>query len=214
MSHDKGKGSSSQASANSVNNISVINRQLNVRPFQINENRTETASNWEKWLQNIEKQFRYFGINDPETKKDGLIIYGGQIIADLEDTLLELTGKEAGQDAYGQIVKKLNRYFLPKKNKDFAIFQFGNLQQNNGEPLSYSRYYIRIRETAKKCSFSNENEAIRDHIIKTMRNNVVRIKAIRKNRTLGQILEAAELDDETRAQAREMEKKVQSDETI
>ena len=165
MSHDKGKGSSSQASAN-VNNISVINRQLNVRPFQINENRTETASNWEKWPQNIERQFRYFGINDSETKTDGLIIYGGQITADLEDTLLDLTGEEAGQDAYAQIVNKLNKYFLPKKNKDFTRFQFGNLQQNNGEPLS--RYYIRIREIAKKCSFSNENEAIRDHIIKTM----------------------------------------------
>ena len=77
MNHDKDKkGSSSQTSA-SVNNISVINRQLNVRPFQINENRTETASNWEKWLQNIERQLRYFGINDPEMKKDGLIIYGG-----------------------------------------------------------------------------------------------------------------------------------------
>ena len=135
----------------------------------------------------------------------GLIIYGGQIIADLEDTLLDLTGDEAGQDTYAQIV---NKHFLPRKNKDFARFQIGNLKQNNGESLS--RYYTHIREIAKKCSFSNESEAIRDHVI----NNVVRIKAIRKNWTLDQILEETELDDETRAQAKEMEKKVQSDETI
>ena len=57
-------------------------------------------------------------------------------------------------------------------------------------------------------------EATRDHIIKTMTNNVVGIKAIRKNWTLDQILEEAELDDEIRAQAKEMEKKIQSDETI
>ena len=190
----------------------MINCQLNVRPFQINENRTETASNWEKWLQNIERQFRYFGINDPEMKKDGLIIYGGQIIADLEETLLNITGEEAGQDAYAQLVNKLNKHFLPKKNKDFARFQFGNLKQSNGESLS--RYYTRIREIAKKCSFSNESEAIRDHVIKTMTNNAVRIKAIRNNWTLDQILEEAEVDDETRAQAKEMEKKVHSDETI
>jgi hypothetical protein len=129
-------------------------------------------------------------------KKDGLIIYGGQIIADLEDTLLDATGDEAGEDAYAQLIIKLNKHFLPKKNKDFARVQFGNLKQNHGESLV--RYYTRIREIAKKCSFSNESEAIRDHLIKTMTNNVVRIKAIRKNWTLNQILEEAELDEETR----------------
>jgi hypothetical protein len=73
-------------------------------------------------------------------KKDGLIIYGGQIIADLEDTLLDATGNEAGEDAYAQLIIKLNKHFLPKKNKDFARFQFGNLKQNHGESLV--RYYI------------------------------------------------------------------------
>ena len=212
MSHKKGKeGSSSETNAN-VNNISVTNRQLNVRPFQINENRNETASDWEKWLRNIERQSRYFGINDPEMKKDGLIIYGGQIIADLEDTLLDLTGEEAGEDAYAQLINKLNKHFLPKKNKDFARFQFGNLKQSHDESLS--RYYTRIREIARKCDFSNESEAIRDHLIKTMTNNVIRIKAMRKNWTVDEILEEAELDEETRAQAKEMEKKVHSDETV
>ncbi len=212
MSHDKEKKGSSSGTNASANNISVTNRQLNVRPFQINENRTETASAWEKWLQNIERQFRYFGITEPEMKKDGLIIYGGQTIADLEDTLLDLTGDEAGEDEYSQLVKKLNKHFLPKKNKDFARFQFGNLKQNHGESLI--RYYTRIREIAKKCNFSNESEAIRDHLIKTMTNNVLRIKAIRKNWTLDQILEEAELDEETRIQAKEMEMKVNSEETI
>ena len=119
--------------------------------------------------------------------------------------------EEAGQDAYAQLVNKLNKHFPPKKNKDFARFQFGNLKQNDGESLS--RFYTRFREIAKKFSFSNESEAIRDHVIKTMTNNVVRIKAIRNNWTLDQILEEAELDDETRAQSKEMEKKVHSDET-
>ena len=208
MSHKKDKeGSSSKTNAN-VNNISMTNRQLNVRPFQINENRNETATDWEKWLRNIERQFCYFGMNDPEMKKDGLIIYSGQIIADLEDKLLDLTGEEASEDAYAQLI---NKHFLPKKNKDFARFQFGNLKQSHDESLS--RYYTRIREIARKCDFSNESEAIRDHLIKTMTNNVIRIKAMRKNWTVDEILEA-ELDEETRAQAKEMEKKVHSDETV
>ena len=208
MSHDKEKNSSSSRMNASANNISMTNHQLNVRPFQINENRTETASAWEKWLQNIERQFCYFRITEPEMKKDGLIIYSGQTIADLEHTLLDL----AGDDEYSQLVKKLKKHFLPKKNKDFARFQFGNLKQNHGESLV--RYYTRIREIAKKCNFSNESEGIRDHLIKTMANNVLHIKAIHKNWTLDQILEEAELDEETQIQAKEMEMKVNSEETI
>ena len=154
------------------------------------------------------------GRNGYGTSKDCFATLGSQtqIIADLEDTLIDATGDEAGEDAYAQLIIKLNKHFLPKKNKDFARFQFGNLKQNHGESLV--RYYTGIREIAKKCSFSNESEAIPDHLIKTMTNNVVRIKAIRKNWTLDQVLEEAELDEETRTQAKEMEKKVNSDETI
>ena len=47
-----------------------------------------------------------------------------------------------------------------------------------------------------------------------MTNNVIRIKAMRKNWTVDEILEEAELDEETQAQAKEMEKKVHSDETV
>ena len=151
MSHDKEKKGSSSETSVSVNNINVINRQLNVRPFQ-------KLLRIGRWLQNIERQFRYFGINNPEMKKDGLIIYSSQIIADLEYTLLDLTGEEASQDAYAQLINKFNKHFLQKKNKDFARFQFGNLKQNNGESLS--RHYIRIREIAKKCSFSKLFETI------------------------------------------------------
>ncbi|CAB4023899.1 Hypothetical predicted protein [Paramuricea clavata] len=121
----------------------------------------------------------------PSDEERLLIIFGGQIIADLEDTLLDATDNEAGEDAhidaYAHIIIKLNKHFLPKKNKDFARFQFGNLKKNDGESLV--RYYTRIREIAKKCSFSNDSGAIRDHLIKTMMNNVVCIKAIRKNWT-------------------------------
>ena len=155
---DKQPGSSK--SANVSTNISVINRQLNVRPFQTTQNRTETATRWEKWLKDIERQFRYFGITEPETKKDGLMIYGGQIKADLEDSLPDLTGDEAGQDVYAQLINKLNKHFLLKKNKDLARFQFGNLNQNDRETLAH--YYTRIKEIARKCGFSSETEVFKN----------------------------------------------------
>ena len=75
-------------------------------------------------------------------------------------------------------------------------------------------YYTRIKEIARKFGFSNETEVIRDHLIKTMKNNVLRIKTIRKNWTLDQILEEAELNEETRIQAMEIENKLESTEII
>ena len=33
-----------------------------------------------------------------------------------------------------------------------------------------AQYYSRIRDIAKKCEFTNEDEAVRDYLIKTMMN--------------------------------------------
>ena len=68
-------------------NITVTNRQLNITPFVIYRDPTNTANRWAKWKKDIERQFRFFGIGDSQLKKDGLIIYGGRDIADLEDSL-------------------------------------------------------------------------------------------------------------------------------
>jgi hypothetical protein len=71
----------------------------------------------------------------------------------------------------------INNSSLPRKNKDYARFQFGNLSQQTYENMA--QYYTRIRETAKKCEFANEDEAVRDHLIMTMTNNRLRAKTIR-----------------------------------
>jgi hypothetical protein len=176
----------------------IVNRQLNVRPFITSSDVNETAVRWAKWKKDIERQFRFFGLADPSLKRDGLIIYGGQCIADLEDYLPDLTPEE-NEDTYAQLIRKLDKHFLPRKNKDYARFQFGNLSQQTYENMD--QYYTRIRETAKKCEFANEDEAVRDHLIKTMTNNRLRAKTIRNNWTLTQILDEAAIDEESTAQA-------------
>ena len=103
-------------------NITIVNRQLNVKPFHATRDLTDTASWWDKWKKDIERQFRFFGITDPDLKKDGLIIYGGQDIADLEDSLPDPPTQE-DDDAYQQLTQKLDRHFLSRKNKDYARFQ-------------------------------------------------------------------------------------------
>ena len=79
-----------------------------------------------------------------------------------------------------QLIMKLDQHFLPKKNKDYARFKLGNLVQQDDEPMV--TYYSRIREIAKKCNYADENDAIRDYLIKTMRNNIITVtKKNKKN---------------------------------
>ena len=99
---------------------------------------------------------------------------------------------------------------LPKKNIDYARFQVGNLRQEEDESLA--KYFARVREIAKKCEYHDENDAIRDHLIKTMRNRRIRVKAIRQGWTLQKILDEAPIDKETNQQATEMETKISHDE--
>ena len=148
----------SSASNPAQQNITVVNRQLNIRPFTISNDVNDTAVRWAKWKKDIERQFRFFGLTDPEVKKDGLIIYGGSQIADLEDSLPDLPVQNEGADVYSHFLRKLDRNFLPRKNKDYARFQFGNLKQEIEE--SMAKYYARLREIAKKCEFTNEDDAI------------------------------------------------------
>ncbi|XP_068670900.1 uncharacterized protein [Montipora foliosa] len=196
-------------------NITVTNRQHKlcnyITPFAIDRDPTNTANRWDKWKKDIERQFRFFGIHDPEVKKDGLIIYGGHDIADLEDSLPDVENKDPPADEYTKFIRKLDKHFLPKKNKDYARFQLGNLQQAEDESLA--KYFDRVREIAKKCEYHDENDAIRDHLIKTvMRNKRIRVKAIRQGWTLQEILDEAAIDEETNQQATEMEKKISQEE--
>ncbi|KAL9972245.1 hypothetical protein ACROYT_G018516 [Oculina patagonica] len=190
----------------SPHSITVVNRQLNIRPFTISNDANDTAVRWAKWKKDIERQFRFFGLTDPELKKDGLIIYGGPQIADLEESLPELPPQEA-DDAYSLLIRKLDKNFLPRKNKDYARFKFGNLSQEAGENMA--KYYARLREIATKCEFSDEDDAIRDHLIKTMNNKRIRVKTIRNNWTLAQILDEAAVEEESTAQANEIDEKLQ-----
>ena len=146
----------------SHSNTLVTNRHLNITPFVIDRDPTNTANRWDKWKKDIERQFRLFGIYDTELKKDGLIIYGGRDIADLEDSLPDVETTDPLANDYTKFIRKLDKHFRPKKNKDYARFQLGNLQQEEEESLA--KYFARVWEIAKKCEYHDENDVIRDFL--------------------------------------------------
>lgn len=102
--------------------------------------------------------------------------------ADLEDSLPDVETTHLPADDYTKFIQKLDKYFLPKKNKDYARFQLGNLQQQ--EDLSLAKYFAQVQEIAMKYEYHDENDAIPDHLIKTTRNGRIRVIAILQGWTL------------------------------
>ena len=64
-------------------------RNLRALPFRPSEDQLSTGKAWEEWLEDIEREFRYFRISSPADRKDAMIIYGGKEIARLEKSLSE-----------------------------------------------------------------------------------------------------------------------------
>ena len=84
------------------------------------------------------------------------------VIPPISKTLPNVEGTDPSTDKYVKSIWKLDKHFLPKKNKDYARFQLGNLQQ--GEDESLTKYFARVREIAKKCEYHEEIDAIQDPI--------------------------------------------------
>ena len=49
-----------------------VHRNLTIKPF------LKQSNSRHDWKKDIERQFRFYGIQDPIAKKDGLLIYGGE----------------------------------------------------------------------------------------------------------------------------------------
>ena len=199
----------STASASGVTTNLIIHRNLNIKPFIKQADANDTAVRWQRYKKDIERQFRFFGITDPETKKDGLLIYGGEDLTDVDEALPDPSDQD-GDDAYSTLIRKLDNHFMPKKNKDFARFQLSEMKQQSNERLA--DYYAKVRDIARKCDYGTyEDDAIRDHLIRTMHNDKIRSKAIRDSLTLDRILSEAALDEQTTEQAGAISKKLDSE---
>jgi hypothetical protein len=110
------------------NTVVTETRNLRTLPFVQNEDLLSTGKQWEEWIEEIEREFRYFRITEPIDKKDALLIYGG-------NEIVRLNKNERAEelDEYAVLKNKLDKYFLPKKNKHHARYTFLRMKQERGE---------------------------------------------------------------------------------
>ena len=171
------------------NTVTVITESRNLRalPFRLSEDQLTVGKDWENWLEEIEREFRYFKITSALDKKDAIIIYGGQEIARLERSLSDPENPQCELDVYKKLRKKLNDYFIPKKNTQYSRYMF--LKMHPGREETTVAYTTRLREKAHDCNFgSNYDERILEHLIQTIENSVLIQKCISKVWTLQDFL--------------------------
>ena len=158
-----------------------------------NDYQISMGKTWEEWLEGIEREFRYFNINDPMNKKDAMIIFGGRELACLEKSLPNRT--DEGMNDYDQLRSKLNAYFTPKHNKHYARYQFLSMRTTASETTA--SYAARLREKANQCDFGEILEdRILEHIIPTIDNQTLIQKCINKGWNLNQfVLKASQMED-------------------
>ena len=172
--------------------VTTETRNLRALPFLPTEDQLSTGKAWEEWLEDIEREFRYFRISNPADRKDAMIIYGGKELARLEKSLPDPVGD---LNEYEKLRMKLNDYFSPKRNKHYARYMFLKMRPLAGETTV--AYATRLREKAYDCEFgATFDDRILEHLIQTIENQQLIQKCISKSWQLSQfLLEAGQIED-------------------
>ena len=126
----------------------VTSRKLHILPFIAEANCLSAGRAWKEWIEELERQFRFFRINLPSDKKDALLIYGGRELVRLEKILPD---SNESFDGYETLKKKLNNYYLPKRNIYYERYVLLKMRPKHGE--SIRSYVMRLREQANECGF-------------------------------------------------------------
>ena len=166
-------------------------RNLLIQPFKPTD-RLSVGKAWREWLEEIEIEFRYYRINTPTDKKDALLIFGGRELRRLDKYLPDLADN---LDEYQRTRKKLNDYYLPRRNIYFERYLFLKMRPTPGERTV--AYGTRLREKASECDFGDSCEdRILEHLIQTVDNQTLILKCIRREWTLVEFLKrAGEMED-------------------
>lgn len=149
-----------------------------VSPFMMSDSdRTNTSARWKKWLDTFDMFIQASGITDEGQKKSLLLYCVGQDVRDIFDTLPELTIIEAETD-YNKTIRKLNGYFLPKRNTVFEAHCFFETDMREGETMDM--FVTRLRQAARYCDFDSYSveKAIRDQAIRKCKNAKLQAKLL------------------------------------
>ena len=168
-------------------------RNLRIKPFTVEEDHIAMGEKWEEWLDELERELRFFRISDAEDKKDAMLIYGGVEVRRLDKSLQD----PSEGDLYAKLKGKLT-----KKKAHYARYLFLKTRPQAGESTISDA--ARLREKAMSCDFHDCDERILEQIIQTTDNAELVRKALHKKWTLKQTLAEMQLLENTPEQVKAM----------
>ena len=133
---------------------------LPLQPFDPFSDPPSLSQRFKQWKRHFETYFIDFNVANDAQKKALLLYQAG---AATQDTFESLPVAEAEPDDYETAVVKLDRYFAPQKNFDFAVFQFRQAKQNGEEAIDQCT--TRLRKLAVNCEFDNLEKELKAAII-------------------------------------------------
>ena len=179
-----------------------VGKSLKIEPFKIPENPLEIGRAWKEWIEDFEDETSYFEITEIKDRVSALKIYGGKEIKKLARNLPDTT-PVVGDDDYKKLKRKLDNYFLPKKNKHHGRFTFSKQRPIEGE--SVVTYAARLREKSKDCEFGEQtDDRILEHLIQTIKDNELVKRSIQKKWNLDKFLEEASQREDINQQVKDM----------
>ena len=131
--------------------------------------------------------------------------FGGEFFRKIHNNLPDTSSG----DVFVMAKTKLTKYFSPKRNIDYLIYQFREIVQ--GDNGTFLTFFNRLRKVAKHCEFPDMDKKVKRQIIQKTSNRKVRQKALEKELTYDEILNIGLADETAKRQAREMEKAIGND---
>ena len=172
--------------------------------FSLSEGNLNLGPRWAKWLSLFNRLMVAMEIADPPRKQALLLHYAGPEIDEIYDTLpIEAAAAGSPIDTYESTANALTRYFTPKTNAAFEIYNFRQAKQEATETID--AFVTRLRKLAKTCNFSNTDGEVTNQIIFACHSQSLRRRALRDDLSLDKLVAAARALELSETQAATVE---------
>lgn len=166
-----------------------------------------TSVRWKRWKERLDNLLVALDIKDVARKKALLLHYAGDEVHDIFSTLTLapiVAVNDAPPDVYTQATTALEKYFIPKRNKEYDVYQFRQAKQKVGENVT--TYNTRLRKLAEYCEFADIEAEIKSQIVQSCSSARLRRRALRDgDMTLENLLTLARAFELSDQQAQDIE---------
>ncbi|KAL5018211.1 hypothetical protein ScPMuIL_003933 [Solemya velum] len=166
-----------------------------------------TSVRWKRWKERLDNLLVALDIKDVARKKALLLHYAGDEVHDIFSTLTLapiVAVNDAPPNVYTQATTALEKYFIPKRNKEYDVYQFRQAKQKVGENVT--TYNTRLRKLAEYCEFADIEAEIKSQIVQSCSSARLRRRALRDgDMTLENLLTLARAFELSDQQAQDIE---------